>query len=287
MDDISPIFGKYFCAFADSNLRISSKRIKKQADRMKIYDGIYIFDERKLDSNFIEKFKDTLILGTRGYGYWSWKPQVILQAFDFMNEGDVLQYTDIGCHLNPKGRPRLVDYFNITKHSENGILAFTNKVERDLSPNEVFYDYDDLNYTKMDLSEYFGIADDLDLLKKPQFGSGIIFFRKDAKTIKFLQDWSKVYATNFSLVDDTPSVIPNHPNFIEHRHDQSIFSLLCKLTGVEALYATEYFTPGDWNDLSSFPIWAKRDKKIPWIKKKMLKIRKTKKKIISFFNKEK
>ncbi|MBL0012232.1 MAG: hypothetical protein IPP30_00240 [Flavobacterium sp.] len=249
---------------------------------MSIYDGIYIFDENKLDSDFTKKYKDRLVRGSRGYGYWCWKPQIILQAFELMNEGDVLQYTDIGCHLNPKGRPRLEEYFNITKCSENGILAFTNKVESELLPNEIFYDYDDLNYTKMDLSGYFGIADNITLLKKPQFGSGIIFFRKDAKTIQFVEDWSKVYATDFKLVDDTPSVIPNHPSFIEHRHDQSIFSLLCKLTGVEELYATEYFTPGDWNDLSSFPVWAKRDKKIPWIQKEILKIRKIKNKVISF-----
>ncbi len=282
MDDISPIFKKFFCAFADSNLRISSERIKKQAIEMNIYDGIYIIDESKLDSDFTKKYKDRLVSGSRGYGYWCWKPQVILQAFEFMNEGDVLQYTDVGCHLNPKGKPRLVDYFNITKCSENGILAFTNKVESELLPNETFYDYNDLNYTKMDLVDYFGLVDKIDILKKSQFGGTVCFFRKDAKTIQFLEDWSKVYATDFSLADDTPSKIQNHLDFIEHRHDQSIFSLLCKTRGVEELFATEFYTQGDWNELSDFPIWAKRDKKIPWIKKEILKIRKIKNKIISF-----
>ena len=30
------------------------------------------------------------------------------------------------------------------------------------------------------------------------------------------------------LVDDSPSVLANAPNFVEHRHDQSVFSLLTK-----------------------------------------------------------
>jgi hypothetical protein len=282
MEEKPQSFGKYFCAFADSNLYISSQRIERQAHEMKIYDGIYVFDESKLDADFIEKHKNNLVIGSRGYGYWVWKPQAILQVFDLINEGDVVQYSDVGCHLNPKGKPRLVDYFNITHQSESGILAFRSKEKGELLLDETFYDYNDLNYTKMDLINYFGIMENIDLLKKPQFGGTICFFRKDAKTIQFLEDWSKVYATDFSLADDTPSKIQNHLDFIEHRHDQSIFSLLCKTRGVEELFATEFYTQGDWNELSDFPIWAKRDKKIPWIKKEILKIRKIKNKIISF-----
>ena len=36
------------------------------------------------------------------------------------------------------------------------------------------------------------------------------------------------YACTYHNIDDTPSIIPNYPNFKEHRHDQSIFSLLTK-----------------------------------------------------------
>jgi hypothetical protein len=281
MTEKSQTFGKYFCAFADSNLHISSKRIAKQAEAMYIYDGIYIYNETDLDTDFKKKYKEHLILGSRGYGYWSWKPQVILQVFNLIDEGDVVQYSDIGCHLNPKGRARLEDYFEITKQSENGVLAFRSKTREELSQGECFYDYNDINYTKMDLIEYFGITDRIDLLKSPQFGGGIGFFRKDVKTIKFLKDWNKVYETDFALADDTPSKIQNHPDFIEHRHDQSIFSLLCKITGVEEIFATEFYTQGDWNELSDFPIWAKRDKKLTWSTRKVMKLKKIQSKIVT------
>ena len=30
------------------------------------------------------------------------------------------------------------------------------------------------------------------------------------------------------LIDDSASISKNHKDFIEHRHDQSLFSLICK-----------------------------------------------------------
>ncbi len=33
---------------------------------------------------------------------------------------------------------------------------------------------------------------------------------------------------NYHMIDDSPSIKENYNNFIEHRHDQAIFSLLLK-----------------------------------------------------------
>ena len=35
-------------------------------------------------------------------------------------------------------------------------------------------------------------------------------------------------ATNYHFIDDSPSILKNDNSFSEHRHDQSIFSLLIK-----------------------------------------------------------
>lgn len=37
------------------------------------------------------------------------------------------------------------------------------------------------------------------------------------------------------MADDTPSVIKNLDGFVEHRHDQSIFSILSKLYNAKAI----------------------------------------------------
>jgi hypothetical protein len=73
------------------------------------------------------------------------------------------------------------------------------------------------------------------------------------------------------LIDDTPSSSPNKYGFIEHRHDQAIFSLLCIKYKVLTVSAYEYWYPKkgslqiiapDWAALKEFPIHAKRDKGI-------------------------
>jgi len=63
---------------------------------------------------------------------------------------------------------------------------------------------------------------------------------------------------HLELVDDSPSVLPNADGFIENRHDQSVFSLLCKMTeGVILGHAFgEYGIDGDKG-----PIRASRIKK--------------------------
>ena len=117
-------YKKVFCTFADSRLKKSLERIKKQAESMNAYDNILIYDENRLDFKMRIMFKDKLIYGSRGFGYWVWKPQVVIQTFEKMDYGDVLNYVDAGCWLNPEGKGRLNEYFNMAFQDEKGILAF-------------------------------------------------------------------------------------------------------------------------------------------------------------------
>ena len=70
----------------------------------------------------------------------------------------------------------------------------------------------------------------------------------------------------FNLIDDSDSVIDNFKGFIQNRHDQSVFSLLCKKYSIKSLSAYEC----DWGEKNNKrswdhnfdnPILAKRDLK--------------------------
>ena len=260
----------YFLTFASSDLENSLYRITKEAKNLNFYDYIFSYTENDLDANFKIIFNEYLKFGTRGFGYWSWKPQIILQVLDKMNEGDILQYSDVGCHLNTKGLDRLSQYFEITKKTESGILAFQNKLpefplQYDGRKMFNFYDY---QYLKGDLIDYFNIRKCEQVLKTHTIGAGIIFIRKCDASIEIIKKWLNTIKFDFHLIDDTKSKSPNSEGFIEHRHDQAIFSILCKLNNVETLSAYEYYYPSkenlnipDWSMLTNFPIWAKRDKK--------------------------
>lgn len=260
-------YKKIFCTFADSRLKRSLYRIQKQSVEMEAYDNVFIFDETSLNTSFKEKFKDHLIQGSRGYGYWSWKPQVILQVLNQVEVGDVIQYSDSGCHLNKKGKVRLLEYFELAKNSKSGILSFRSKNIAELNEGENFYGNLEFKYNKADLLNYFGVLNNSSITNTVQYEAGIIFIRKDASTIKFIEDWINIFSNDFHFIDDSPSVIPNIKGFIDHRHDQSIYSVLCKLKGVEELYSSEYYTEGDWNILENFPIWVKRDMDFGFLQK--------------------
>jgi hypothetical protein len=109
---------KYICSFADKRLDSTLKRFAEQAKQMKIYDGIFLYTEDDLENNFYKHFKNKFKL--RGFGYWVWKPQIILQTFDKLEDGDILQYTDAGCHLNPNGLARQNDYIEKATNSGGG-----------------------------------------------------------------------------------------------------------------------------------------------------------------------
>jgi len=227
---------------------------------MKLYDEINVFDENSLDSDFKRSFSEYLQPSVRGFGFWSWKPQIILQVLEKMEYGDILQYTDSGCHLNPKGRNRLLDYFEMVEKSDSGILAFRSKsIEEkpswDLNP--IILEY---QFTKGDIIQHFGVSNNKNITHTPQFQGGIIFIRKDDSTLAFVKRWLSTIKYDFNLIDDSPSIYPNFSGFIENRHDQSIFSILCKLSNVSYLYTNEYYSQNECDDLSDKPIWVKWDK---------------------------
>ena len=63
-----------------------------------------------------------------------------------------------------------------------------------------------------------------------------------------------------TLVDDSPSISSNLKGFIEHRFDQSIYSILAKLNHLECLSAKEV-SSDNWEEMNSFPILEKKIKK--------------------------
>ena len=53
-----------------------------------------------------------------------------------------------------------------------------------------------------------------------------IFFKKCDFSVNFVEKWLSL-CTNEKLITDSPNINMNNlPDFIDHRHDQSIFSLL-------------------------------------------------------------
>lgn len=240
---------KKFISFADSRMQPALERIASQAEAMQFFDEIRVFDERHLGADFLNRWGHIVKCGVRGYGYWCWKSYLILRELESMQEGDQLYYCDAGCHLNPGGRERLADYSEMLAACPLGILAF---------------ELEELEYkwTKADVLAYFGLDEKPEALNSPQVCATHVLVRKCESSVRFMQEWIQAWETDFSRIDDTPSRIPNHPEFRDHRHDQSLFScLLKKHSGAAILSFRETEPVGlDWTKMKKYPFLDIRDR---------------------------
>ena len=62
-------------------------------------------------------------------------------------------------------------------------------------------------------------------LNTPMHQAGALLFKICDKTRDLVNKWYEL-SSDYHNIDDSPSISKNYESFIEHRHDQSIFSLL-------------------------------------------------------------
>ena len=258
-----------FLSFATNDLSISINRLKYQAINCKFYDHVKILSNSDIGTKgkkILSKFKNK-----RGYGYWFWKPYLILKIMKEMNNGDILHYADVGCHINSEGHKRFKEYISLLNKQKKGIISFQYFPLKKNKKNE-FPRRQEYKYTKADLLNYFNFLYNKKITHTDQFWAGSFFIKKNKFTILFINEWMSLFKKNIKLVDDSPSKIKNHKNFIENRHDQSIFSILCKKYKILSLSAYEC----DWclkykkkyyGYLKKSPIVAKRDLKYNLLKR--------------------
>ena len=239
----------YFLTFGDS-VRYGGalQRCEKQAKEFGIFSDVYSVDENDLMKNFSsfwESHKDFMLGNRRGFGYWIWKSYLISELLENIPEDSIIFYMDSGCQLNPKGMNRFKEYCDYTM--EYGGLVFN------LNLPEV-------QWTKSDTyHRVFGkLSDDV---TEMQHVGGINFFKNTPKTLKFVKEWQQICCEdNYHYIDDSPSTKQNHDMFKEHRHDQSVFSLLIKKYGNFCVVDDETYWSPNWNiDGKDYPIWAVRN----------------------------
>lgn len=253
-------YKKYFCTFASSNMSKALDRIKRQARDLDFFEGIFIYDENRLDNTFREKFKDKLKSKVRGFGYWVWKPQIILQSLEKIDMGDILLYTDAGCHLNKKGVKKLEEYFEGVNKSELGIgvTQFVIKSKDSALVSESNFEKE---WTKGDIFSFFNVLDKEEICNTGQYQGTVLFVKKTEKTLDFIKNELSIFEKNFNLVDDSDSIVENFRGFKENRHDQSLLSILLKTQKENPFIipASEIYQ-SNWILLKEYPILAKRDR---------------------------
>jgi hypothetical protein len=257
--------------FADSRMKKSRQRLCAQAKEMNVYTDVFGASEKDLSPDFRQRFKEFLTPEHRGFGYYSWKPQIVLQALEKLNDGDQVHWIDSGCHLNPVGRNRLLEFFDMAHETPSGIQGF-----ECLPPNgsliyrkRRFPNQGEALWTKGDLLDRLCVRHRPEITGSQQLGATTFFVTKCTTSMDFLKHWISVFSEDFSMIDDRPSLSPNLEGFVEHRHDQSIYSILGKLLPISTISVFEFWYPRadncwlpDWDMVRDSPIHIRRDRGI-------------------------
>ena len=196
------------------------KRIENQAKNINVFTKINIYNDKNLidESEFWNKHSNFILNNNRGYGYWIWKPYLNYKIINESNENDIIVYADAGCEININCKEKLNEYVNILKKSDTPIIVFE-------MPQHL-----EKAWTKKDTLIYLDCDTD-NIINTGQIYATWFMYRNCNHTRKIINEWYDICSNNYYLIDDSPSVNSNYPEFIENRHDQSIFSLLCKKYG--------------------------------------------------------
>jgi len=143
----------------------------------------------------------------RGGGYWLWKPYIILETLNKMNEGDILLYMDSGDIFSGNISSYLKTYFQ----NENSLLTLGG--------------YPQKLWTKRDCFILMG-CDEPRFHNHIQLEAGILSFKKTGENVKFINEWL-TFSKNKSILTDIENQHgENYLGFKDHRHDQSIITNL-------------------------------------------------------------
>lgn len=240
-----------FVTFCDRKFKQSLQLIKKEAYDSQFFDEICAYDETKLERNYWERIKHLCFENPRGFGYWIWKSYIVKKEIDRCNDGDYLVYLDGGCRINKSGRQRFEEYKQmLTDKHPIACFGHNNCYEK--------------QYNKMDLLEFLGLQENEEILNAPQIMSGGIIIYVCDVSRKLIGEWFDISQNNYHLLTDSPSKNAELPSFIEHRHDQSILSLLLKKHDCGLILPQDEFwhCNDDWTDMTRFPFWATRRKRV-------------------------
>ena len=222
-------------------------RISSEANKLKCFDDIISLTDKDLliDSNFNYLHRDffTHDKFCRGFGYWLWKPYIIKERLLKMKDDDILVYVDSGSVINENGRKRIFEYIEMLNLDGNhGVLSFQ------------MCHLPEIKYTKRALLSY--LETNLDDMRSGQFMATVIIIKKNLHSMHIMNEWYRIASIN-ELINDDKGSEEEYKFFQDHRHDQSIYSLLVKKYGSIKIPDETYFAP-DWSNGKYYPFWATR-----------------------------
>jgi len=199
---------KHLVSYGTPDYRKSQKRLNQSALNFGV-DNVISYSSQDLKKTLFYRKNKTILTQKRGAGYWLWKPYTILTCLEQIADNDLLIYSDVGIAIIKNISP-LVDLCI----SQGGILLFRN--------------HENLNrtWTKRDCFVLMG-CDEEKHHNSEQTTASFQIYIKNSRSLGFLKEYLH-YCQLGDIITDSPNTLKmdNFSDFIDHRHDQSVLSLL-------------------------------------------------------------
>ena len=229
--------------------RFAAARLLKQARASGIFSNLSVRDTAWLKASYPSVWRNaTSPSGARGFGFWRWKPHLILEALqEASTRGEGVVYLDAGCEINLNGhsRRRFLDYFTLAQEDCPVAMKLDDSLDA---------------WCKREVLQHFGIST-TDSGETPVIEAGVLILAPTPRTLNLVKSWAEA-ADDLEgfLFNDELEPSSQLPNFRDHRHDQAVLSCLMHKEEMCGIPSETYFAP-DWAaDGRSFPIWALRNR---------------------------
>jgi hypothetical protein len=196
--------------------------------------------------------EDWVAQNRRGYGYMTWKPFILEHAVEkyhglYPRRPVYVVYLDSGCVINPQGWARFEEYLSMAE--KTGAVTFG--LGSDL-PN--------IAWCKDSVLRRVPGA--LQAAHDQQLISGVMVLNAHAPNVhSVVREFRRFAALDHGqLFTDAlgPERSQQRPEFVEHRHDQSIWSLVANGVGFTNVFDETYHENSWLQTGLGVPFWTKR-----------------------------
>ncbi|WP_127588333.1 hypothetical protein [Paenibacillus koleovorans] len=204
----------------------ATKKYYRSQDLMRVsalkhgVDRVFAFREKDLQASRFYERNEPILKQRRGGGYWIWKPYFLLRVMERAEPDDIVIYCDSGIEII---RP-LAPLIELCRRRKHAVLFQTHGQRNSM-------------WTKRDCFVYMG-CDEKKYWNAQQLMGSFHVHINNERNRKLIQTW-KSYCEDARVVTDMPNQcgLSNLPDFKDHRHDQSILSLLAVKQGMEIFRA--------------------------------------------------
>ena len=221
---------KFLLNYSDSKFKNAQKYNSITGLEIGGFDSVIECSPSVIDDEF-KRLHSGILSQPRGGGYWLWKPYIILKNLMSMRDGDVLFYCDSGSHFISS----IDEILNTISFDKQPIIPFG--VDPHLEKT----------FTKMDVFVFNECEDNKSITDTPQVCASFQLIKKNQDAVDFYNE-VLYQCCNPGLITGMENKFGknNLRWFVDHRHDQSIYSVLCKLNNYEI-----------FRDPSQYGLWSK------------------------------